>query len=71
MTSGAGSPRAFLRSRTTRDEAEDVRTDAGKRHSQEGEGGAEEVLLADALAVRLILARMEEAIQHRVGERLP
>lgn len=32
---------------------------------------AEEVLLADALAVRLVLARMEEAVQHGVRERLP
>lgn len=39
-----------------------------------GEGNrseAEEVLLADALAVRLVLARMEEAVQHGVRERLP
>ena len=32
---------------------------------------AEEVLLADALAVRLVLARMQEAVQHGVRERLP
>jgi len=37
----------------------------------ENRSEAEEVLLADALAVRLVLARMEEAVQHGVRERLP
>jgi len=69
MTSGAGSPRAFLRPRAPRDDGGTVEAEPSKRGAQEG--GAEEVLLADALAVRLILARMEEAIQHGVRERLP
>ena len=41
---------------------------AGRRG---GRSEAEEVLLHHALAVRLILARMEEAVQHGVGEGLP
>ena len=32
---------------------------------------AEEVLLTHALAVRLILARMEEAVEHGVAEGFP
>jgi len=39
--------------------------------SEANRSDAEEVLLADALAVRLVLARMEEAVQHGVRERLP
>jgi hypothetical protein len=50
--------------------ARDDRGAEGLR-SDEGTGRAEEVLLADALAVRLILARMEQAVQHGVRERLP
>jgi hypothetical protein len=44
------------------------RVQAGRDDSR---SEAEEVLLADALAVRLVLARMEKAVQHGVRERLP
>jgi hypothetical protein len=39
-----------------------------RRHDR---GDAEEVLLANALAVRAIIARMEQAVQQGVHERLP
>jgi hypothetical protein len=46
--------------------------DRARQAGREGNRSeAEEVLLADALAVRLVLARMEEAVQHGVRERLP
>jgi hypothetical protein len=38
---------------------------------QQGRSEAEEVLLTHALAVRLILARMEEAVEHGVAEGFP
>jgi hypothetical protein len=79
MTSGAGSPRAFLgKGRvgpTRRGDAHDneeadreASSDEGAHRAREaggqgGRGGAEEVLLADALAVRAIIARMQESVQ--------
>jgi hypothetical protein len=67
MTSGAGAPRAFLKRSSgpieRRRRARDVEAEEHRP--------AEEVLLADALAVRLILSRMEQAVEQGVGERLP
>jgi hypothetical protein len=75
VTSGAPSPRAFLGESILgpirggdadgNAEAEDRRTKEGHRSE------AEVVLLADALAVRLILSRMEQAVEQGVGKRLP
>jgi hypothetical protein len=59
----------------SRDAGRDRQPSDADRTLQAGREGnrseAEEVLLADALAVRLVLARMEEAVQHGVRERLP
>jgi hypothetical protein len=74
MTSGAGSPRAFLwrtPSGTIRRGGRHGDAEAEDRSTHEHEEGAEAVLLADALAVRAVIARMEQAIEQGVGERLP
>ena len=84
MTSGAGSPRAFLgkglaQNRRSQERQEDGvgreeeadrerASDEGAHRAREvsgqgGRGEAEEVLLADALAVRAIIARMQESVQ--------
>jgi hypothetical protein len=80
VTSGAGSPRAFLGKNFLGparggDAARNAEAD-GRRTEEHREGGrvqseAEEVLLADALAVRLILSRMEQAVEQGIGKRLP
>ncbi len=78
MTSGAGSPRAFLgkgpvgptrggaahdNEVADREASEEPAHRAREASGHEGRGEAEEVLLADALAVRAIIARMQESVQ--------
>jgi hypothetical protein len=74
VTSGACSPRAFLGKSILgpiRGGDADGNAEAEDRRTKGGRSEAEVVLLADALAVRLILSRMEQAVEQGVGKRLP